>query len=58
MIKNTNKLTEVINKIAETRNTDVFIRLLVLALDEVLSMNDFNLLIERLKEDIEEDVGE
>ena len=58
MIKNTNKLTEVINKIAETRNTYVFIRLLVFALDEVLSMNDFNLLIERLKEDIEEDVEE
>lgn len=58
MIKNTNKLTEVINKIAETRNTYVFIKLLVFALDEVLSMNDFNLLIERLKEDIEEDVEE
>lgn len=58
MMKNTNKLNEVINKIAETRNTDAFIRLLVFALDEVLSMNDFNLLIERLKEDIEEDVEE
>jgi hypothetical protein len=58
MIKNTNKLTEVINKIAETRNTYAVIRLLVFALDEVLSMNDFNLLIERLKEDIEEDVEE
>lgn len=58
MIKNTNKLTEVINKIAETRNTYVFIKLLVFALDEVLSMNDFNLLIERLKEDIEEDIEE
>ena len=58
MMKSTNKLNEVINKIAETRNTYVFIKLLVFALDEVLSMNDFNLLIERLKEDIEEDVGE
>lgn len=58
MIKSTNKLTEVINRIAETRNTYVFIKLLVFALDEVLSMNDFNLLIERLKEDIEEDVEE
>lgn len=58
MMKNTNKLNEVINKIAETRNTYVFIKLLVFALDEVLSMNDFNLLIERLKEDIEEDVEE
>lgn len=58
MMKSTNKLNEVINKIAETRNTHVFIKLLVFALDEVLSMNDFNLLIERLKEDIEEDVEE
>jgi hypothetical protein len=58
MIKNTNKLTEVINKIAKTRDTDAVIRLLVFALDEVLSMNDLNLLIERLKEDIEEDVEE
>lgn len=58
MIKDTNKLNEVINKIAETRDTDAVIRLLVFALDEVLSMNDFNLLIERLKEDIEEDIEE
>lgn len=58
MIKNTNKLTEVINKIAETRNTYVFIRLLVFALDEVLSMNDFNTLIKRLEEDVEEDIEE
>lgn len=58
MIKNTNKLNEVINKIAETRNTYDFIRLLVFALDEVLSMNDFNTLIKRLEEDIEEDIEE
>ena len=58
MMKSTNKMDEVINKIAKTRDTDDFIRLLVFALDEVLSMNDFNLLIERLKEDIEEDVEE
>lgn len=58
MMKNTNKLNEVINKIAETRNTYVFIRLLVFALDEVLSMNDFNTLIKRLEEDIEEDIEE
>ena len=58
MMKNTNKMNEVINKIAETRDTYVFIRLLVFALDEVLSMNDFNTLIKRLEEDIEEDIEE
>lgn len=58
MIKSTKDLRDVIEKVAGTRNMDDFIRIIVFALDEVLSMNDFNLLIERLKEDIEEDVGE
>lgn len=58
MIKSTNKLNEVIKRIAKTRDTDAVIRLLVFALDEVLSLNDFNTLIKRLEEDVEEDIEE
>ena len=47
-------MIEVLEKVADTRNKGQLVHLLAFALDEVLSYNDFNTLIERLKDDIEE----
>ena len=48
------ELVDVLNQVAETNgfSTQCFINVIVYALDDVLSLNDFNALQERLKEDI------
>ena len=48
------EMTEVIKKIAETYGVydSSFIEVLVYALEDVLSLNDFNTLKERLREEI------
>ena len=60
MFRNTNKMTEVVKKIAETYGVynEAFIKVIVFALDDVLSLDDFNTLIKRLEEDVEEDIEE
>jgi hypothetical protein len=60
MFRNTNKMVEVVKKIAETYGfyDEAFIKAIVYALDDVLSLNDFNTLIKRLEEDVEEDIEE
>jgi hypothetical protein len=58
MFRDTKKLMNVLVKIkADTTDTD-FINIVCSALDDVLSLNDFNTLIERLEEDVQEDIEE
>jgi hypothetical protein len=54
MFRNTKVLTEILKRLLMTRNDEQFISLIVYALDDVLSLNDFNTLIERLKEENDE----
>lgn len=58
MFRNTDKMTEVVKKIAETYGVynEAFLKVIVFALDDVLSLNDFNTLVKRLEEDVEEDI--
>lgn len=58
MFKSVKELIEVLVKLKDDRNFDEFITLVAYALDDVLSLNDFKTLIERLKEDVEEDIDE
>jgi hypothetical protein len=48
------ELVDILKQVAETNNfsTQCFINVIVYALEGVLSLNDFNALKERLKEDI------
>lgn len=58
MFRDIKKLMTVLVKIkADTTDND-FIKVICYALDDVLSLNDFNTLIERLKEDVQEDIEE
>lgn len=54
MFRNTKVLTEILKRLLMTRNDEQFINLIAYALDDVLSLNDFNTLIERFKEENDE----
>lgn len=54
MWKNTKVLAEILKKMSRTRDNDRLLIAIVYALDDVLSLNDFNTLIKRLKEEIDE----
>lgn len=58
MFKSVKELIEVLVKLKDDRTVDEFITVVAYALDDVLSLNDFKTLIERLKEDVEEDIDE
>ena len=58
MFRNTSNMIKVLKRFAASREPDRTLIDLAFALEEILSLNDFNLLIERLKEDIEEDIEE
>jgi hypothetical protein len=58
MFKSVKELIEVLVKLKDDRTVDEFITVVAYALDDVLSLNDFKTLIERLKEDVEEDIEE
>lgn len=53
MYRNTRELTTVLKDVLRTRDDENFINTLVYAIDDILSLNDFNLLLERLREDIQ-----
>lgn len=58
MFKSVKELIEVLVKLKDDRTVYEFITVVAYALDDVLSLNDFKTLIERLKEDVEEDIDE
>lgn len=58
MFRDVKKLMEVLVKIKTDTTDNDFIKIVCYALDGVLSLNDFNTLIERLKEDVQEDIEE
>lgn len=58
MFKSVKELIEVLVKLKDDRTVYEFITVVAYALDDVLSLNDFKTLIERLKEDVEEDIEE
>ena len=52
MHKNTKDMRETLKRVLATRDDAGFIEALIFCLDDVLSLNDFNTMIERLKEEI------
>jgi len=58
MFKSVKELMEVLVKLKDDRTLGEFISVVAYAVDDVLSLNDFKTLIERLKEDVEEDIEE
>lgn len=53
MNKKTKDMRETLKRVLATRDDAGFIEMLILCFDDVLSLNDFNTLIERLKEEVE-----
>ena len=53
MFKNVRLMEETMQKVGSTRSKDKLITLLVYTLHEILSLNDFNLVIKQLEDEIE-----
>lgn len=56
MFKDVKKLEKVLKDILRDRTDEQFIDVVAYAIDDVLSLNDFRLLTERLEEDVFHDV--
>lgn len=55
MFKDTKKMIAILNAVGESRTKSQFVNLLAFKLDEVLSLVDFNVLLESLEDEIESD---
>lgn len=56
MFKDVKKLEKVLKDILRDRTDEQFVDVVAYAIDDVLSLNDFRLLTERLEEDVLHDV--
>lgn len=56
MFKDVKKLEKVLKDILRDRTDEQFIDVVAYAIDDILSLNDFRLLTERLEEDVFHDV--
>lgn len=53
MFKDIKRMVNVLVKVKQTRDNQRFIMLLVNLLNETLSLNDFNILLQQLEDEIE-----